>query len=190
MNFILECIDFYENAIFEVEKMIIGKINEFEDEKNQDDRKEFLIYLQNILTKNCNLRKKDFDVLMNDILSGIEAKEKDIKSKKVQITEKVRIYLDEQKQLVKSLRMGFVRLSSEKSSLNELRDLSENFRKEYEQKAYQMLSELKRFEQEYQVYINKKNEVMYKLQQLLDKGKELQVKDLIKIKEEQKVEKT
>lgn len=188
MNFILECINFYENAIFEIEKIIIGKINEFEDEKNQDDRKDVVIYLQNVLAKNCNLRKKDFDVLMDNILSDIQAKETDINYKKVQIIEKVRIYLDEQKQSVKFLRMGFARFSLE-SNLDELRQLSENFRKEYEQKAFQMLSELKRFEGEYQVYKNKKNKVMGKLQQLLDKGKELQVKDLIKIKEDQNVEK-
>ncbi|MDD3268165.1 MAG: hypothetical protein PHX14_02495 [Syntrophomonadaceae bacterium] len=188
MNFILECIDFYENAIFEVEKMIIDKINEFEDEKSQDERKKVLSYLQNVLAKNCNLRKKDFDVLMNNILSDIQAKETDIKYQKVQIVEKVRIYLDEQKQSVKFLRMGLAGFSPE-SDLDELRQLSENFRKEYEQKAFQMLSQLRSFEGEYQVYRNKKNEIMCNLQQLLDKGKELQVKDLINIKEDQNVKK-
>ncbi|MEN6349657.1 MAG: hypothetical protein ABFD08_09730 [Syntrophomonas sp.] len=186
MKFILECIDFYENAIFEIEKMIIGKINEFEDEKNHNDHKEITIYLQNTLAKNCNLRKKDFDVLMNDILSDIEAKEKDIILRKMQITDKVQIYMDEQKQSVKSLREGFSGFNPEKSNLNELRDLSENFRKEYEQKAHQMVSELRGFEREYQVYKSKKNELMHKLKQLLDKGKDLQVKDLIKIMKEQR----
>ena len=184
-NVILECISFYENAVFKIEKIIIEKINHFEYEQNQQEREKIIIYLQKILAKNCNLRKKDFDILMNSILFDIEETERKIKSKNLQITKDVKDYLEEQKYLVKSLRLNFAEFNFEKSNLNEIRKLSETFKEEYEKKAAEILKELKIFEQHYQVYKNKHSIIVNKLQQLINKGNELQVKDLMKIKEDQ-----
>jgi len=184
-NVILECISFYENAVFKIEKIIIEKTNQFEYEKNHEERENITIYLQKILAKNCNLRKKDFDVLINSILLDIEEKERQIKRKNLELTKQVKDYLDEQKLLVKSLRLTFAEFNFEKSNIDEIRKLSETFQEEYEKKAAEILKELKSFEKHYQFYIDKQRNIMKKLKELVDKDKELQVKDLMKIKEDQ-----
>jgi len=186
-NVILECISFYENAVFKIEKIIIEKTNQFEYEKNHEERESITIYLQKILAKNCNLRKKDFDVLINSILFDIEEKERQIKRKNLEITKKVKDYLEEQKLLVKSLRLSFAEFNFEKSNTNEIRKLSETFQEEYEKKATEILKELKSFEKHYQFYTDKQRNIMKKLKELVDKDKELQVKDLMKIKEDQEM---
>jgi glucan-binding YG repeat protein len=184
-NVILECISFYENAVFKIEKIIIEKVNQFEYEQNHEDREKITLHLQKILAKNCNLRKKDFDLLMHSILFDIEEKERQIKSENSEITKKVKDYLEEQKHLVKSLRLNFAEFNFVKSNLDEIRKLSETFKEEYEKKASEILKELRSFEQHYQFYTNKQNIIMKKLQEIVDKDKELQVKDLMKIKEDQ-----
>ncbi|MDD3364728.1 MAG: hypothetical protein PHZ03_07090, partial [Syntrophomonas sp.] len=105
--------------------------------------------------------------------------------KNSQITKKVKDYLEEQKYLVESLRLNFAEFNFVKSNLDEIRKLSETFKEEYEKKAAGILKELRSFEQHYQFYTNKQNIIMKKLQELVDKDKELQVKDLMKIKEDQ-----
>lgn len=177
-NVILEYISFYENAVFEIEKMIIDNVNPFEYEQNRAEREKIRMYLQSMLSKNYNLRKKDFELLMHNILFDIEETEKEIKSNSSLITKKVKDYLEEQKYLVKSLRLKFAESSFEQPGIDEIRKLLDSFKEEYEKKATEIVKDLKSFEQQYQAYKNKHNIIMNKLQRLVNKGNELQVKDL------------
>lgn len=175
-DLILALVQFYENTIFTVEKMIF--VNQ---EQNHEEQEKIKMCLREILAKNCYLRKKDFDGLMSKILSDIEKKEGEIKKQKNQLTDKIYVYLSEQKQWANSLRERLAKLNYDNSGVGGIEKLLERVKDSDQKKVRKILGELENLEQRYEAYQRDQEEINKCLQKLIEKGETLRFEDLRKL---------
>src|SRR4030067_2773351 len=120
MEPVLELITSYESRIATVEELMTtadtatvasGGSFEILDE----ERERLKTGLQKTLAKNCSLRKRDFDCLLEQLLSDSNKNREAIEEERSQVREKVKEYLDEQKQLANYLRQQLIELAQEKA---------------------------------------------------------------------------
>jgi len=125
--------------------------------------------LRENLAKNESLRKKDFDNMMQDILSTQEQGEKQVKSL-------LKNYLNEQREMANALgeSLGNVKDALSKGETQRVKEfqaaITEILAKQ-EQRKQEVSSELKEFQKNQQ-------EMGKRLKALLAKGRELRIKDL------------
>ncbi len=65
-----------------------------------EERARLKTSLQEILVRNCSLRRKDFNTLMERIVSESEGVKRELEEERKHVRDELKGYLDEQKQLV------------------------------------------------------------------------------------------
>ena len=125
--------------------------------------------LRDILTQNEHLRKKDFDRMMQAILSVQDGREKEVK-------DLLNTYFNEQKEMSRTLRenLDAVKASLAQGEAQRIRDfqtlLKDILARQDERKAG-VTTKLKEFQDEQKA-------VALRLKTLLTKGRELRIRDL------------
>lgn len=117
--------------------------------------------LKDILAKNSSLRKKDFDRMMSGVFPDMEL---------------VKTYLDEQKEMARTLRESLKKFKEslavgEAQRVQEFQVAIKKILDRQEERKNEVASKLKRFRQERQ-------EMAEKLRGLLVKGREVRIKDV------------
>jgi hypothetical protein len=105
---VLDIVTCYENRISMVEELVTG---EYYTTMTLDvslatvveERARLETSLQEILARNCSLRRKDFNTLMDRITSEFERSKSELEEEREYAREGLKRYLDEQKQSVTSL---------------------------------------------------------------------------------------
>ena len=104
-DMVIDLINCCENRIATVEELINGAycttapLDVSLGEVAQESTK-LSADLQDILARKCSLRKKDFNVLMEQKMSELQFKRKYIEAERMQVKTRLEEYLNEQKQLV------------------------------------------------------------------------------------------
>jgi molecular chaperone DnaK (HSP70) len=149
-------------------QMILGEFQESLSDTKQE-REELKIELRDTLARNESLRKKDFDAMMNTILSSQDDREREVRGL-------LSSYLTEQRDMAKTLREN---LGSFRDSLNRDNiDRVQNF--------HQMLQDILNKQEERKTEVTEKlttyqkeqSELSSTLAALLSRGRDLRTRDL------------
>ena len=135
----------------------------------KEEREEINTRLRDILARNESLRRKDFNSMMNGILTSQDSREKEVKTL-------LRDYLDEQTEMVRVLRDSMENFRGsiargELESIRELQGMVKEVIARQDERKEEVTSKLKEFQREESVLASG-------LKCLLAKGRELRTKDL------------
>ena len=180
---VLDIINSYQDRVSIVENMITTayEATVASDESLallEMERKTLSADLRERLVKNHSLRRKDFDVLMERILVGSEGKRGKIEQEWKLIRGKLKEYLDQQKELVASLREGLAKIGKEELAEDTLGVVIGDFKVTSQDRGEQILTLLRDFQFHLGVFLNEQRQVNGELQRLVDIGESLRLEDL------------
>jgi hypothetical protein len=183
MEPVLDLITSYENRIATVEELMTtayqatvtshGSFDVLDEE-----RERLKTDLQKTLAKNCSLRKKDFNRLLEKVLSNSDENRNAIEEERSRVREKVKEYLDEQKKLANYLRQQLVELAQEKTDKGCLDAIIGNIKATYEDKGQLLFAMLRDFQLHLEAFQREQEEINHKLQRLAERGESLSLEDL------------
>ena len=183
MEPVLDLITSYESRIATVEELMTtayqatvtshGSFDVLDEE-----RERLKTGLQKTLAKNCSLRKKDFNCLLERVLSNSNKNREAIEEERSRVREKVKEYLDKQKQLANYLRQQLVELAREKTDKGCLDAIIGNIKATYEDKGQRLFAMLRDFQLHLEAFQREQEEINHKLQRLVDRGEFLSIEDL------------
>ncbi len=173
----------YENRISMVEELISGHYNATATLDASlavvaEERARLKTILQEILVRNCSLRRKDFNTLMERIVSESEGVKRELEEERKQVRDELKGYLDEQKQLVSSLRQQLVDFTYEKGEKDALEATMAKFKAAYQSRGQQVFAMLRDFQLRLESFRREEEEISHKLQRLVEKGESLRMEDL------------
>lgn len=156
------------NSIFDTTHSIL---NDFQESifDTKEEREKISTQLRDILAKNENLRRKDFDNMMQGILLTQGEREKEVRGL-------LKEYLNEQKTMAQALRENLSKFKDslargEAERVKEFQNLIKEILVRQDERKEEVTSNLKEFQKEQQ-------EMAKRLKELLAKGRELRIKDL------------
>ena len=183
MEPVLELITSYESRIATVEELMTTAYQATETSGGSfdildEERERLKTGLQKTLTKNCSLRRKDFNRLMERVLSDSNKNREAIEEERSRVREKVKEYLDEQKQLASYLRQQLVGLLQEKMDKGCLDAVIDKIKASCENTGQRLFTILRDFQMHLEVFQREQEEINHKLQRLMDRGESLSLEDL------------
>jgi regulator of replication initiation timing len=134
--------------------------------------------LQEILARNCSLRRKDFNILMERVISEFEMKKRRLEEERKRVREELKGYLDEQKQLTASLRQQLVDFTDENIDKDALEATIDNMKVIYQNKGQQVFALLRDFQLQLGSFRREQQEMNHELQRLVERGESLRMEDL------------
>ena len=155
-------------SLFDAAHQILeGFQNSFFD--TRQEREQINAQLRENLTANESLRRKDFDLMMHDILSAQEDRERHVR-------EELNVYLADQREMIRSLGENLAKFKDalaggEAQRVKEFQTLLQGILSAQDERKNKVTSELKEFQMQQQ-------ELAKTLKGLLAKGRELRIKDL------------
>ena len=168
-----EVLAVYEESVGTVEQIVSAPYRFIElEEEIFNTRKEsgqIFVTLKELLANNDSLRKKDFDCMMNRILDAQEKRESEVR-------DMLRSYFDGQREMASVLRekLQVFRATlggGNQEFIRQFRAFADNLFQEREQRKRYVEGKLHEYNQSQQ-------EMAGALRKLLEKGKELRVRDL------------
>jgi len=155
------------SSIFDATPLILGEFQESLLNTKQEGEK-INTQLRDILAKNKSLRKKDFDKMMQGILSAQDERKKEVR-------DLLKGYLNAQKELSQTLRDNLAKVKdalakSEAGRVKEFQALIKEIFIKQEERKEEITSKLKEFQKE-------QHEMAKRLKELLAKGRELTIGD-------------
>jgi len=118
---------------------------------------------------------------MEGVLADSEGKKKEIEEEQRRVREKLKEYLDEQKELAASLREQLVKFTQENGDKDSLGAIISDFKSAYQDKGEQVFALLRNFRLHLEVFRREQEEINHKLQRLVDRGQALRIEDLRQI---------
>lgn len=178
---VLDLINSYEDRLSTVEELITTTYRATVASEGSfgvldEEREKLKSGLQKTLAKNCSLRRKDFDRLMESFLSDSGRKRRENEEERKGVIESIKGYLDEQKRLVTSLRQQ-LELAPEETATGDTDTLS-NIKAAYQDTGQQILALLRSFQSHLLAFQRDQEEINQKLQRLADRGESLRIEDL------------
>jgi hypothetical protein len=183
MEPVLDLITSYESRIATVEELMTTAYqatvtSDGSFDVLDEERERLKTGLQKTLAKNCSLRRKDFDRLLEGVLSDANKKRGAIEEERSRVREKVKGYLNDQKQLANNLRQRLIELAQEKTDKSGLDTVIGNIRAMYGDKGQRLFAMLRDFQLHLEVFRREQEEINRKLQRLVDRGESLSLEDL------------
>jgi len=180
---VLDLITSYENSISTVEELITTayRATASPDEGLAEldrERERLRISLRETLAKDCSLRRKDFNNLMEKILSDSERKRKEIEEGQKQVRGKLKEYVNEQKELAAYLKKQMMEFAENKGDKGKLSVILNEFKTVYQDKGGEVLALLRDFELHLETFRREQDEINRELQRLSDRGESLTIEDL------------
>jgi hypothetical protein len=134
----------------------------------RQEREKSSLELRESLAKNESLRRKDFDSMMQNILSIQNKREKEVRNL-------LNSYLNEQREMAQELRDNFIGFKeslakSDAQRLNAFQDMIKEIIAKQDKRKEEVTSGLKEFQK-------KQNMLSARLKELVAKGKELRIRD-------------
>jgi hypothetical protein len=183
MEPVLDLITSYESRISTVEDLITTAyhptlVSEGNFGVLDEERERLRSGLQKTLAKNCFLRRKDFNCLMERVLGDSDGKRKEIEAERCQVREKVKEYLDGQRELANCLRQQLVELGQKKLGKSDLDAVIHNIKNTYQDAGQRLFAMLRDFQLHLEAFQREHEEINHRLQRLLDRGETLRIEDL------------
>ncbi len=180
---VLDIVTCYENRISMVEELTSGHYYatatlDASLATVAEERARLKASLQEILARNCSLRRKDFSTLMERITSEFERSKSELEEEREYVREGLKRYLDEQKQLVTSLRQQLVDFACEKVGRDALGATMAMIKAAYQERGQEMFATLRNFQLRLESFQAEQEEINHKLQRLVERGESLRLEDL------------
>jgi nucleoid DNA-binding protein len=167
-----EIISSYESRISEIADIVNSTYKILEEFKYK--REEMSLEIKEQLARSESLRRKDFNIMMKEIIADQDQREKEVK-------QELEEYIREQKELAATLKQ--VLAKGESVRLDEFKALMEGTRKKQSEREIKTKKMLQNFQKE-------QEELSLALKEMLAKGEALRIKDfkrmLRNIKDRQK----
>ncbi len=173
-NIVEDIISSYEKRIeglgslFDTTHLILGDFRESLLD-TREEREKINTQLRDTLAKNEHLRRKDFDNMMQGILSAQDERGKEVRNL-------LNSYLNEQREMAGVLRENLGKLrdslsKGEAGRVKEFQAMIKGILTKQEERKEEVTSKLKEFQKE-------QKDLAKRLQELLAKGRELRIRDL------------
>ncbi len=180
---VLDIVTCYENRISMVEELTSGHYYatatlDASLATVAEERARLKASLQEILARNCSLRRKDFSTLMERITSEFERSKSELEEEREYVREGLKRYLDEQKQLVTSLRQQLVDFACEKVGRDALGATMAMIKAGYQERGQEMFATLRNFQLRLESFQAEQEEINHKLQRLVERGESLRLEDM------------
>ncbi|MDP2730178.1 MAG: hypothetical protein Q8O55_06835 [Dehalococcoidales bacterium] len=179
---VLDIVTCYENRISMVEELVSGEYYTTTLDAGlaavAGERARLKTSLQEILARHCSLRRKDFSTLMERITSEFERSKSELEEEREYAREGLKKYLDEQKQLVTSLRQQLVDFACEKAGRDTLGATMDMIKGVYHERGQEMFATLRNFQLRLKSFQAEQEEINHKLQRLAERGESLRLEDL------------
>ena len=180
---LLDLITSYNNRISTVEELITTAYRATASSDNglaelDRERERLRTSLQETLTKNCSLRRKDFNILMEKMLSDSEGKRKEVEDEQKQVKEKLSEYLNKQKELAAHLRKQLLEFAPDKGDKDSLSSIINRFKTAYQDKGGQVFTLLRNLQLHLETFSREQDGINRELQRLVNRGESLRVEDL------------
>lgn len=177
----LKLIGSYEGLISALQNIItVGDITTHDESviSVHKEREKLKSRLQEILAKNCSLRRKDFNRMIERIFCDGEKKKEKIKEEQKQIRGVLKEYLDEQKELATFLREKLTEFMQGNSGKDNFEIALANIKAVHEKKGQQVFSRLRDFKLRVELFQREQEEINRRLQRFVDRGESLRTEDL------------
>jgi hypothetical protein len=191
---VLDIITSYENRISMVEEAFstachVTLASDDTLSEVEQQRERLTANLQETLARNCSVRRKDFNELMERILADSKIGRKRIEEQRERIESKLADYLKGQRRLVGSLRERLVNSTNKEGLAAVVADL----KRAYNDKGEKVLGMLRDFQEQLEAFRCKQEKINNKLQRLSERGETLKLDDLrqleaVKAHEDRKVD--
>jgi regulator of replication initiation timing len=180
---VLDIVTCYENRISMVEELVTEKYYttttlDASLAAVAEKRARLKTSLQEILARNCSLRRKDFSTLMERITSEFERSKSELEEEREYAREGLKRYLDEQKQSVTSLRQQLVDFACEKVGRDALGATMAMIKAAYQERGQEMFATLRNFQLRLESFQAEQEEINHKLQRLVERGESLRLEDM------------
>jgi regulator of replication initiation timing len=180
---LLDLVTSYNNRISTVEELITTAYRATASSDNglaelDRERERLRISLQETLTKNCSLRRKDFNILMEKMLSDSEGKRREVEDEQKQVKENLREYLNEQRELAAHLRKQLLEFAQDKGDNDGLSSIISQFKTACQDKGGQVFALLRNLQSHLETLSREQEGINHQLQRLVNRGESLRVEDL------------
>ena len=180
---ILDIVNSYENRVSMVEELVTGEYYSTTTLDASlvavaDERTRLKASLQEILTRNSSLRRKDFSTLMERITSEFKEIKSELEEEGESVREGLKRYLGEQKQSVTSLRQQLVDFACEKVGRDAVEATMTMVKTAYRERGQEMSATLRNFQLRLEFFQAEQEEINHKLQRLEERGESLRLEDL------------
>lgn len=185
VNSVITFSDVYKNRI-DVIELLVGQFYQtaFESDcsvkASEKERHTLEEELEILLAKNCCIRHKDFKVEMQKVLSDLSVAEDELFKERDLLMEEVRVYLSQQKELVDIVQNKLRELLDGMKSREQIECSIDTFR--INANAEELLRKLRRFQEKVYLYRKEQSELNRKLKLLVDRGKELTLEDIRRLR--------
>lgn len=193
-----ELIASYENRISTVEELIAPA---YQTTSSPDEtlavldkeREALKSSLQEALARNCSLRRKDFNSLIDVVLSDSERKRGEIEQERKRVRDELREYLNGQKKIAVHLRRLLEEFMQGKGDKDKLDTAIREFKAACQDNGEEVFTQLRNFQLGLETFRSEQQEMNHKLQRLVSRGESLRIDDLrqllaVKAYRERKVE--
>lgn len=182
-DLVLDLITSYEDRISLVERLTANVYETISDSDEylaqaQDKSNRLMTEIRETLVRNCSLRRTDFDNLMKRTVDENDRKKIEIIEERKQVGERLRSYLNCQKEIIASLKGQLTNFNPENSSKNSIEAILINLKVTMEKDGEQAFALLRDFKWHLEAFYQELKMLNGKLQRLLDRGKLLKVDDL------------
>ncbi len=178
----------YEKRVDLIESLV-GKFYFVAQESDEDsrvlerERTTLEEELGALLAKNCSIRHKDFRAEMNKVLSSLSISREELFKERCSMMNTVREYLSDQKELINKINGCLSELHSGERTDKDLDNLVRAFKISCNDNGESILRRLRGFQGRVSIYKREQSELNRKLKLLVDRGKELNIEDVRRLKE-------
>lgn len=179
---ILDLITSYQSRLSAVEELLTAAYDAavaFEGSFTNIDsaRARLLDELQKVLARNCSLRKKDFGILRDRIISQSEYRRRRIDTERKQLRQTMGKYLAEQMELTARLRQQLINSSSEENGRENLTAVIDHIKVSNQDSGRRLFLMLHEHQQKLAAFEKEQAEINRRFEVLLSKGTLLTIDD-------------
>lgn len=180
---LLDFIDSHASKILAMEEWVTAAydvVSAWDDDvdKLREEREKLQTRLGEMAAQNCSFRRKDFDVLMEKVLSQIEREKEELFEERRCIKEALKEYLEYQRKLVLSLKDGVTKYIEGSMSKAEVESFVNDIKALYEERGEEVYRSLRAFQHKLHVYKKEMQRLNGKLRRLVERGDSLKAEDL------------
>ncbi len=182
-NAIVGLLTMYEKRVDLIESFVDGFYSvALESDENfkvfEKEREHLEKELEALLAKNCSIRHKDFRAEMHKVLSSLSVAEEYLSKERSSVMSAVKEYLSSQKKFINEIND---QLSALKIG-EDFKDLVETFKITCNDKSELLLQRLRGFQERILIYKREQSELNRRLKLLIERGKELKIEDIRRLK--------
>jgi len=150
--------------------------------RTKEERKRLNAQLQEMLTRQQHLRRKDFNKMMEEISWGINKRKREIEENRDLAREKLRDYFDEQKNTATTLRekLSIFTDDLKKDESTRIKDFKlflRNIQIQQEKRENEVKEMLRDFREKSEIFRRDQEQIVQTLRDLLSKGDSLRIRD-------------